>query len=126
MRTVATDAARERCGEGEGNAIVRKVWSAIKAQARLASSHGSPSRGIAASRPDDPFFDRKVQERVGALIAKAAFKDWAAQWPGHPASASELRHLLDLIRERSHSLTPHLRGRTSPVGSSRRGSSRVG
>lgn len=56
-------------------AIFQKLWSAV--------SPPRPARldliihDLASSKPhdlDDPFFDRKVQERVGAVIAKAALK----------------------------------------------------
>jgi hypothetical protein len=55
--------------------IFRKAWSALvrRGPAKPAVVVHDP----AASKPhdlDDPFFDRKVQERIGAAIAKAARK----------------------------------------------------
>ena len=54
----------------------RKAWSAI-----LRRAPTNPEVVVhdpAAAKPhdlDDPFFDRKVQERMGAAIAKAARKE---------------------------------------------------
>jgi hypothetical protein len=53
--------------------IFRRLWSAVvpTRTSRLDPLIHDPD----SSRPhdlDDPFFDRKVQERVGAAIAKAA------------------------------------------------------
>jgi hypothetical protein len=53
--------------------MLQKLWSAVfpTRPARLAPLIHDPD----SSKPhdlDDPFFDQKVQERVGAAIAKAA------------------------------------------------------
>jgi hypothetical protein len=54
----------------------RRAWSAIVRRVRP-----TPEVVVhdpAAAKPhdlDDPFFDRKVQERMGAAIAKAARKE---------------------------------------------------
>jgi len=54
--------------------FLRKAWSAIvRREPKAAVIVHDP----AASKPhdlDDPLFDRKVQERIGAAIAKAVRK----------------------------------------------------
>jgi hypothetical protein len=59
----------------KGASFFRKAWSAIVR--REPDKAAVVVHDPAASKPhdlDDPFFDRKVQERIGAAIAKAARK----------------------------------------------------
>ena len=57
------------------NQLIRKAWSAIVR--RVSPKPALIIHDPEASKPhdlDDPMFDRKAQERIGAAIAKAAAK----------------------------------------------------
>ena len=55
--------------------VLQKLWFVIVGQAP--SQHGVIVHDPDSSKPhdlDDPFFDRKVQERIGAAISNAVQK----------------------------------------------------
>ena len=58
------------------SSVLHTLWSAIAGQ--RAARHDVIVHDPDASKPhdlDDPFFDRKVQERIGAAISRAVRKD---------------------------------------------------
>jgi hypothetical protein len=58
------------------SSVLGKLWSAIAGHRPV--QHGVIIHDPDSSRPhdlDDPFFDRKIQERMGAAISRAVRKE---------------------------------------------------